>query len=255
MLNLAHQHCHHHQRCMAFILRRTIRARSPSRSTSPGWFGTVISLMAVSLKDPPCGEAGITTQEGGWPAGQSVAWNTGVNAGNAPGCSNSRSLALYLIYKHFLSKIERCLIKNIFINHLYKTKRPGIAARLPCCFSREYRVLTGIPAALARTARFSGLLCGSIPAFFSIPPQIGPRRLRGHRLLTGARANANSSRGGSFSQKPNTAPTSPYRSPAGHRPPSGRGPREWMLFPRPSRTRPRPVKTRCWSCSFRVAVH
>ena len=30
--------------------------------------------------------------------------------------SYSRSLALYLIYKQFLSKIERYLIKNIFIN-------------------------------------------------------------------------------------------------------------------------------------------
>ena len=39
--------------------------------------------------------------------------------------------ASYLIYKHFLSKIERCLIKNIFINHLYKTKRPGIAGIRP----------------------------------------------------------------------------------------------------------------------------
>ena len=32
------------------------------------------------------------------------------------GDSYSRSLALYLIYKQFLSKIERYLIKNIFIN-------------------------------------------------------------------------------------------------------------------------------------------
>ena len=33
----------------------------------------------------------------------------------------------YLIYKHFFSKIKRRLIKNTFINHLYRTKRPGIA--------------------------------------------------------------------------------------------------------------------------------
>ena len=36
---------------------------------------------------------------------------------------------MLLIYKDFLSKIERRLVKNTFINQLYKLKRPGIAAQ------------------------------------------------------------------------------------------------------------------------------
>ena len=52
--------------------------------------------------------------------------------------SHSRSLALYLIYKQFLSKIERCLIKNTFINQSDESKRPGIAGvrqlyQIDCC--------------------------------------------------------------------------------------------------------------------------
>jgi nitrogen-specific signal transduction histidine kinase len=32
-----------------------------------------------------------------------------------------------LIYKCFLSKIKRCLIKNIHINQIYDNNKPGIA--------------------------------------------------------------------------------------------------------------------------------
>ena len=42
--------------------------------------------------------------------------------------SNSRSLSISLNHKNFLYKIERRLIKNSFINQLYSSKRPGIAA-------------------------------------------------------------------------------------------------------------------------------
>jgi len=43
----------------------------------------------------------------------------------------SRSLSYYLINKDFFSKTYQCLIKNIFINHLDKHKRPEIAGLIP----------------------------------------------------------------------------------------------------------------------------
>ena len=68
-----------------------------------------------------------------------------------------------MIYKHFFSKIKRCLIKNTFINHLYRTKRPGIAAAA----AKRLEAVANIPSILITSE--AQLLADALVASKAVP--------------------------------------------------------------------------------------